>query len=55
MDIKNKLLHDEDVEYQTSEEVVIYPNFESMGLKEELIRGKEIVYSNIRCICLWFR
>ena len=40
MDAKKQLLYDENFEYQTSEEVTVYPNFESMGLKEELIRGK---------------
>jgi hypothetical protein len=37
--LKQQLLHDDTVEYQTSEEVTVYPTFESMGLKEELIRG----------------
>ena len=36
---KDKILHDNTVEYETSEHVEVYPSFESMKLREELIRG----------------
>lgn len=32
-------MHDNTVEYETSEHVEVYPTFESMKLREELIRG----------------
>jgi len=35
------------VEYETSEEVAIYPTFESMGLREELLRGNSIYLCSI--------
>jgi hypothetical protein len=52
MDNKNKLLFEENFEYQTSEEVSFYPIFESMGLREELIRGSKTYPYKIKAFTL---
>ena len=41
----SNLKEDTQMIFETSEEVEIYPTFETMGLKEELLRGK---YPQIR-------
>lgn len=46
--MKKSLLYDNSFEYETSEEVTVYPNFESMGLKEELIRGMKFKFKFIK-------
>jgi ATP-dependent RNA helicase len=37
--VDSKKLHDDKLIFETSEEVQIYPTFDSMKLREELIRG----------------
>lgn len=36
---KSNLKDDKALIFETSEEVEVYPTFDSMGLKEELLRG----------------
>lgn len=41
----SNLKEDAQMIFETSEDVEVYPTFETMGLKEELLRGKDCKFN----------
>lgn len=46
-------LNDENLIFETSEDLQVWPTFESMSLKEPLLRGKGFSHSGFECLCVY--